>query len=105
MPDLLEVRIACPSREEAQRLADLLVGERLAACCQVVGEVTSTYAWQGRVHHEPEWLLLAKTTAARFDALAARVDDAHPYETPEVVAAPLAYALPRYAAWVADTVG
>jgi periplasmic divalent cation tolerance protein len=103
--DLVEVRVACPDEATAQALADALVAERLAACVQVLGGMTSTFAWQGRVHRDPEVLLLAKTTAARFDALAARVDELHPYETPEVLGIEVAHALPRYAAWVRDQVG
>ena len=103
--DLVEVRVACPDRAGAQGIADVLVAERLAACVQVLGEMSSTYAWQGRVQTEPEVLLLAKTTSGRFEALAARVDELHPYETPEVLAVAVAHALPRYAAWVRDQVG
>ncbi len=105
MADLLEVRVACPDAATAQSIADALVAERLAACVQVLGEMTSTFAWQGRLHRDPEVLLLAKTTTASFDALAARVDELHPYETPEVLALTVTHALPRYAAWVRDQVG
>jgi periplasmic divalent cation tolerance protein len=103
--DLVEVRVACPDAVTAQAVADALVAERLAACVQVLGAMTSTFAWEGRVHRDPEVLLLAKTTGARFDALAARVDELHPYETPEVLGVAVAHALPRYAAWVRDQVG
>lgn len=105
MTGLVEVRVACPDLASAQAIADAAVAERLAACVQVVEGVTSTFAWQGRIHRDPEVLLLAKTTEQRFDAFAARVDDLHPYETPEVIAVPVTHALPRYAAWVRDQVG
>lgn len=105
MADLVEVRIACPDLASAQAIADVLVAERLAACVQVLGEMTSTFVWQGRVHRDPEVLLLAKTTDAHFDAMVVRVDDLHPYETPEVLGVPVTHALPRYAAWVRDQLG
>lgn len=100
---LLEVRISAPDAQVAQRLADLLVGERLAACAQLV-PVTSTYRWQGAVETEPEVLVLAKTTAARFGAICARVGAEHPYDTPEILAVPVAAAAESYAAWLADAV-
>jgi periplasmic divalent cation tolerance protein len=103
--DLVEVRVACPDARVAQAIADALVAERLAACVQVLDGMTSTYAWQGRVHRDAEVLLLAKTTAGRFDALAVRVDELHPYETPEILGLDVAHALERYAAWVRDQVG
>ncbi len=50
------------SQDEANRLAELLVASRLAACVQI-SAINSWYAWQGKVTHEPEYLLLVKTTA------------------------------------------
>ena len=50
------------SQEEADRLAEMLVTRRLAACVQITA-ITSWYAWQGEVNHEPEYLLLIKTVA------------------------------------------
>jgi periplasmic divalent cation tolerance protein len=100
---MLEVRISAPDAEVAQALADLLVGERLAACAQLV-PITSTYRWQGAVETEPEVLVLAKTTVARFDAICARVRSEHPYDNPEILAVPVAAAAETYAAWLADAV-
>ena len=74
------------SREEAAKIADLLVGARLAACVQVVPGVESVYRWEGRVTRDAEWLLLCKTTAERYDAVEKAIREAHSYTTPEVVA-------------------
>ena len=102
-PDLVEVRISAPDAEVAQALADLLVGERLAACAQLL-PITSTYRWQGAVETEAEVLVLAKTTAGRFDDLCARVRAEHPYDNPEILAVPVVAAAEPYAAWLADAV-
>ena len=63
------VLMTAGSREEASRLAEMLVGAHLAACVQILPEMESVYRWKGAVHREPEILLLAKTTAACFDEL------------------------------------
>lgn len=68
-------------RDAAADLAWLLVEERLAACVNVLA-CESTYRWEGEVVEDPESVLLAKTTDAAFDRLAARVVEAHPYEVP-----------------------
>jgi len=102
-PDLVEVRISAPDAEVAQALAELLVTERLAACAQLV-PVTSTYRWQGAVETEPEVLVLAKTTAVRFEEICARVRAAHPYDNPEILAVPVVAAAEPYAAWLTDMV-
>ncbi len=100
----LEVRVSVPDAEVGQRLADLLVAERLAACVQVLGEMTSTYLWQGRVERDTERLLLAKTTIGRFEALCARVEAEHPYDTPEILAVTVEAGSSPYVRWLADSV-
>lgn len=92
----------CPDAETARRIADALVGERLAACVNLLPGIASTYRWQGKVAHADEVLLVAKTVRDRFEALSARVLELHPYELPEVVAVELAGGLPAYLAWIAD---
>jgi len=92
----------CPDADSARRIAQALVGERLAACVNLVPGIGSVYRWQGRVQEDQEVLLVIKTMRARLDALAARVQALHPYELPEVVAVDIAGGLPAYLAWIAD---
>lgn len=101
---LLEVRVSMPSADTAHTLATELVGRGLAACVQCLGPMTSVYTWEGETEQATEWLLLAKTTAERFEELSAVVAERHPYETPEVVAVPITHALAAYGAWVQDSV-
>ncbi len=99
-PPLVEARVAVPDAESARRIADDLVARQLAACVQVLGPMMSVYSWQDEVHRTEEWLLLAKTTAAAFPRLAEVVAAQHRYDVPEVLAVPVAQALPAYASWV-----
>jgi periplasmic divalent cation tolerance protein len=99
-----QVTTAIDSREAAERLAALLVEERLAACAQVIGPVTSVYRWEGRVERATEWLCLLKTTAGRLPALVARIRAEHPYQVPEIVAVPIVAGDPAYLAWIEDGV-
>ena len=98
----LVVHCSCPDAETATRIADALVGERLAACVQVIPSALSVYRWQGEVHEDQEVLLVVKTTRARLDALTERIRALHPYELPEVVAVDIAGGLPAYLAWIAE---
>ena len=99
-PPLVEARVAVPDAESARRIAQDLVARQLAACVQVLGPMTSVYGWQGEVHRTEEWLLLAKTSAESFPALAQAVRELHSYDVPEVVAVPITQALAEYALWV-----
>ncbi len=79
--------------------------ERLAACAQVVGPVSSTYRWQGEVETASEWYCHLKTTAARVPALISRVRELHPYQTPEIIAVAVAEGDARYLKWIEESVG
>lgn len=89
--------------EDAEYIAREMVERRLAACVNILPPVTSVYRWQGEVTREPEHLLLMKTRQDRFEALRARLVEIHPYETPEVVALPVAAGHLPYLQWVADS--
>jgi periplasmic divalent cation tolerance protein len=90
----------CPDAATAQRIADALVGERLAACVSLLPGVRSTYRWQGAIEHSDEVLLLIKTAAEGLPALQARLVALHPHELPELLAVE-AGGLPAYLDWIA----
>ena len=92
----------CPDAATAERIADALVGERLAACVNVLPGVRSVYRWQGVVERADEVLLLVKTGRERLEALTARVNALHPYELPELVAVEVAGGLGAYLDWVSE---
>lgn len=95
----------CPDEATARRIAEALVGERLATCVNRVSTVASTYFWDGRLQDEAEILLIIKTTAARVAELEARLKVLHPYELPELILLPVTGGNERYLQWVRDGVG
>ncbi|MBD8872177.1 divalent-cation tolerance protein CutA [Rhodanobacter sp. DHB23] len=95
-PAILLCLCTCPDAASAQKLAETLVGERLAACVNRLPGVLSTYRWQGEVHAEGEELLLIKTTTPRFEVLKARLLELHPYELPELIALPIEHGHAAY---------
>ena len=70
--DPLVILTTCGSREDAERLAAGLIEDRLAACVNIISDVTSIYRWQGQVERERESLLVIKTTEAAFVAVEGR---------------------------------
>lgn len=103
-PGTLIVLTTCDGPEAAQKLADGLVAERLAACVNRVDQVQSTYRWQGAVEHDTESLLVIKTTEERYDALERAIKRISGYELPEVVAVRVEGGLPDYLRWVKASV-
>lgn len=67
--------------DAADEIAGQLVGERLAACVNVV-DCDSTYRWGGEVHQDAERILFAKTTEEACENLIEFVEEIHPYEVP-----------------------
>ncbi|ABQ67724.1 CutA1 divalent ion tolerance protein [Rhizorhabdus wittichii RW1] len=100
---MILVLTSCGSVAEAERIAEALVGERLAACVQIV-PMRSVYRWQGAIERAEEWQLQAKTRAALADRVEARIRALHGYDLPEIVLLPV-QASADYAVWVAAETG
>ena len=92
------------NRRLAGRIAAALVEQRLAACVQVSGPVTSTFRWQGKTEKATEYLLLVKTTRARFPAVENAIKALNTYAVPEIIALPVTAGSRDYLAWLAEAV-
>lgn len=101
----LLVLVTAPTEDEARRIANALVEERLAACVNIVGAIDSVYRWEGRVTTDREALLIIKTTDERYEKLEARVKQLHTYSTPEVIAVKIERGSSEYLSWLSDCVG
>ncbi len=95
----------CPDVASAQRIAEALVNERLAACVNRLPGISSTYRWQDAVTTDSEELLLIKTRAGSFEALRARLLELHPYDVPELIAVPVTHGHDAYLDWVRRSSG
>lgn len=89
-----------PDRAAALSLAHTLVGEKLAACVNVLGECESVYRWKDESVTAREVPLLIKTTAPRYPALEAAIRRLHPYELPEIIGVPLSAGSLAYLNWI-----
>jgi periplasmic divalent cation tolerance protein len=99
----LVVLVTTPNRDEAARLADALVSERLAACVNIVPAIESVYRWEGKVTRDSESLMIIKTTDGRYADLEQRVKELHSYSTPEVIALRIERGSEQYLAWLKDS--
>ena len=100
--DAIVVFMTATNGEEATRLAEMLVGAHLAACVQILPEMESVYRWKGKIERQSEILLLAKTTRAKFAELEREVRALHSYDTPEIIAVPIADGSAPYLQWLKD---
>ncbi len=99
LDDLILVETTIGTPEEARRLARALIEERLAACVQI-SQITSHYMWQDREQEETEYRLRLKTRASLWPQIEKFIQQAHPYEVPQLVFYNLSGASADYRAWV-----
>jgi periplasmic divalent cation tolerance protein len=104
MDEYVVVLVTVGNAEEADRISQALVEERLAACCTRIPAVRSVYRWEGRVCDEEEVLLVIKTRRGVWDRLTSRVHELHSYDMPEIIALPLVAGSERYLRWISDNV-
>lgn len=104
--DHLVVLTTLASVDDARGLVRRLVADRLVACGTILDKGTSIYRWEGDVTEASEAVVLMKTRRDRWAALAATVDELHPYDVPELLALPVDAGLGPYLDWVtAETAG
>lgn len=87
------------SYDEAKALAEMLVGEKLAACVQIT-KINSVYSWEEMLHRDEEWLLQIKTRANLYKLVERALIDHHSYETPEIICVPIIEGSAPYLAWI-----
>ena len=103
MSDEIIVFVTGPSGEDASRIGESLVSERLAACVNVVPGIESIYRWEGGVTRDSECLMIIKTTDGRFEEMERRVKALHLYTTPEVIAFKISRGSDDYLRWLRES--
>ena len=98
------VLVTAPDLKTARKLARAALAARLIACANLIPRAESHYWWEGKIASGKEVMLLMKTTAARLAALEKLIVATHPYDTPELVALPIARGSRRYLDWVRTAV-
>jgi periplasmic divalent cation tolerance protein len=105
MTDKLVVFVTFENEEQAQKAAETVVNEHLAACVNLVAAARSCYVWEGKLTWSTEVLAMIKTTQARFGQLAKRIQELHSYEVPEIVSVVIEDASEKYLQWIDRSVG
>ena len=100
MTDKIVVLSTCATQEEAEKLARLLLGARLAACVNVVPRIRSYYRWKGAIESADECLLVIKSSREIFGLITAVWEKEHSYEVPELLALPVVEGATNYLNWL-----
>ena len=101
MIEFLYVVTTTAEKDDARKIADHLIKARLAACVQVHGPIDSTYRWEGAIHHDTEWLCVAKTDSEKYADLEREIKRLHTYSVPQIIALPIIRGSQTYLDWLA----
>ena len=89
--------------QSAVVLARALVERRIVACVNIVTRVRSLYRWKGAIEDDTECVLLMKTRADRYHALASALDELHAYDVPELIVLAIEQGSAAYLGWITDS--
>ena len=90
--------------EAAKSIARTLVESKLAACVNIVPQITSIYSWKGEIVEDNEFLLIVKSKSEAYDKLESEIKELHSYEVPEIIAFDINKGLPEYLRWIEENV-
>lgn len=99
------IYLVAANREEARKIGQTLVEERLAACANLLGDIESFYFWEGKFESGHEVALILKTTEALCEALVRRAKELHSYSCPAIVVLPIEGGYAPYLSWISTEVG
>lgn len=103
MNTALLVIVSCENKGQAERIGELLLKKKHAACIQILDRADSIFLWppgKNRLDYAEEALLLIKTLESKWDALEKEVLRIHSYENPEIIAMPVAHITKKYLSWL-----
>ena len=101
--NLITLFLTCADTEEAEKIADKLLDEKLAACVKQAA-ITSDYLWKGKRQRSQEVLLIIDSTEDKFDQIEAAVKVVHSYDTFVLTAYPVTKASAGVQEWVEESI-
>ena len=88
------------NQEDAKKIAHGLVSNKLAACTNIISNVTSVYYWEDQVCEDTELILFIKTQKVLFEEVKNFILQNHPYTVPEIIMLPIENGYNDYLNWI-----
>jgi len=104
MASLVLISTTVEEKIDGKKMAQLLLNEKLVACAQLSGPITSYYRWDEDIVDSTEFGLTLKTTASLCEQVTARLKETHPYELPEIIVQTVRESSAEYLKWVENEV-
>ncbi len=98
--DYIQIFTTVEKRDDAEKIAKIVIEKRLAGCVQILGPIKSTYWWKGNIESAEECLCIMKSKKNLYKEIEMTIKENHPYETPEIVAVPIIAGYEGYLKWL-----
>lgn len=105
MTNYIQVITTTESKDDAQKIAEHILNKRLAGCVQILGPITSSYWWEGKIEQAEEWQCLIKSKANIYEQLEQAIREVHSYDVPEILATPIFSGSKSYLEWLDSEIG
>jgi len=96
--------VTVPNLEEGQKIAKVLVKNKLAACVNIIKNISSIYRWKGKIEEDNEHILLIKTTENKADLIIQKISEIHSYSEPECIGFKIEKGSETYLKWIKEVV-
>ena len=88
------------SVEEAKSIGKILVGQNLAACVNLLENMTSIYKWEEKLEESQEVIMIAKTRKTLMPKLIETVNSIHSYDCPCILELPVQGGNSDFLSWI-----
>lgn len=95
--------ITASNNEEAKKIAEALIKNKLVACANMIENVTSVFWWEAKIDNAKEVLLIAKSKKAQLRKITSLVKSLHSYQVPEIIALPILGGYKPYLDWIDES--
>lgn len=89
-----------PTTGDAKKAAHTLVLSGLAACVNLIEQMSAIYVWEGSVEEDNEIGMIIKTTQDRRDEVLEEIKRLHPFSTPARIVLPVTGGGADFLSWI-----
>ena len=94
------VYMTAGSIEEAKSIGQILVVQNLAACVNLLENMTSIYKWEEKLEEIQEVVMIAKTRKSLMPKLIEKVNSIHSYDCPCILELPVQGGNSDFLSWI-----
>ncbi|MBX2804450.1 MAG: divalent-cation tolerance protein CutA [Hyphomicrobiales bacterium] len=89
-----------PTLSDAKKAAHVLVKARLAACVNLIEQMSAIYVWEGSVEEDSEIGMMIKTTRGRSEEVLEEIKRLHPFSKPARLVLPVVGGGADFLGWI-----